>query len=166
MPATYESIATTTLGTAASSITFSSISSAYTDLRVVFFAKGSGTTPRLTYNSDNGTNYSHTDLYGIGSGSGASSREISNNYIFLAGMFDLGTNFQFYTLDIFSYAGSANKTCLITASADQNGSGGVDRAVGLWRNTSAINTIKLQHGNGAGNFDIGTTATLYGIKNA
>jgi hypothetical protein len=35
MPATYEPIATTTLGGAAATITFSSISSAYTDLRIV-----------------------------------------------------------------------------------------------------------------------------------
>ena len=35
MPATYEPIATTTLGSAAASITFSSIAGTYTDLRLV-----------------------------------------------------------------------------------------------------------------------------------
>jgi hypothetical protein len=35
MPATYEPIATTTLGTAAAFITFSSIPATYTDLRLV-----------------------------------------------------------------------------------------------------------------------------------
>lgn len=38
--------------------------------------------------------------------------------------------------------------------------------VGLWRSTSAINTVQIK-GNGAGNLlAAGMTATLYGIKSA
>jgi hypothetical protein len=43
MPATYEPIATTTLGTAAASITFSSIPATYTDLRLISGHKASTT---------------------------------------------------------------------------------------------------------------------------
>ena len=71
--------------------------------------------------------------------------------------------FGLYTLDIFSYTGSTNKTVLVTNSVDQNGSGQVGRVVGLWRNTAAITTITLSD---SSNFAIGTTATLYGIKAA
>ena len=39
MPATYEPIATTTLGSAATNITFSSIPATYTDLRLVLVAR-------------------------------------------------------------------------------------------------------------------------------
>jgi len=49
--------------------------------------------------------------------------------------------------------------------ADQNGSGVVANIVGLWRNTAAITSINLSTLS-AYNFNIGTTATLYGIKNA
>jgi len=61
-----------------------------------------------------------------------------------------------------SYAGSTNKTVLSEAANDKNGSGIVNRLVGLWRNTSAITSI-------TGTTFAGTltgTATLYGIKAA
>jgi hypothetical protein len=37
--------------------------------------------------------------------------------------------------------------------------------VGLWRSTSAINTIKI-YADGAAVFSVGSTFTLYGIKAA
>jgi hypothetical protein len=70
----------------------------------------------------------------------------------------------FTTLDIFSYAGSTFKTTLYTASGDKNGSGAVERGVALYRSTSAINRVDLF--GWTGNLATGTTATLYGIKNA
>jgi hypothetical protein len=48
---------------------------------------------------------------------------------------------------------------------DKNGSGAVWQIVGLWRSTSAITSINFFSSTG-NNFAIGTTATLYGIKNA
>mgnify|MGYP006301342273 FL=1 len=64
------------------------------------------------------------------------------------------------TVDIFSYAGSTYKTCLCTESMDRNGVGTVNRRVGLWRSTSAINTITFSQ---ADNWNVGSTFTLYGI---
>jgi hypothetical protein len=166
MPATYDPIATTTLGTAAASITFSSITSNYTDLRVIL----TGTTasqafPYLRFNADTGNNYSGTYL--DGSGSAASSLRDSN----ISGIYIAGANGDFVAsqpstaqIDIFSYAGSTFKTALSAFSGDRNGGGYVVRTVGLWRSTSAITSVILS-GNG-NNFAIGTTATLYGIKNA
>ena len=67
MTSTYEKIASTTLGSAAADITFSTISGTYTDLVLVL---GSLTTAsasqriRMQLNSDTGTTYSNTDLYG------------------------------------------------------------------------------------------------------
>jgi hypothetical protein len=71
------------------------------------------------------------------------------------------------TMDILSYRGSTFKTSLNTATNDKNGSGIVLRNVGLWRSTSAITSITLldTYG-GGGQFDVGTTATLYGILRA
>ncbi len=154
-------IATTTLGSAATSITFSSIPQTYTDLRLVLV----GTTTVadaifLRYNGDTGTNYSRTVLQGDGS-TAASSRQTSENLIYLTRT-NLDTTLpQLFEIDIFSYAGSTNKTCLVASSQDKNGSGVVVREVGLWRNTSAINEVSLN--SFSSTFKVGTTATLYGI---
>jgi len=168
MAATYEKIATTTLGSAAASITFSSISSAYTDLRLVFVAKsttgGSAiANARLTYNSDNGTNYSRTTLGG--NGSATSSYQNSNNtYIDLALANLSSAQPSFLSYDIFSYAGSTFKTTLLTVQQDYNGSGVIERIVGLYRSATAISTIKIE--STINTYDVGTTATLYGILKA
>ena len=160
-------LATTTLGTGANSITFSSIGSGYTDLRLVFVGISQPTNtrfPALRFNSDTNTNYSNTLLQGNGT-TASSSRETSLSYISLTdssnGMSD--TPPININIDIFSYAGSTNKTCLITTAGDRNGSGVVVSRVGLWRSTSAITSIDLIGASGTGIFGIGTTATLYGI---
>ena len=70
MASTYEPIATTTLGSAASSITFSSIPATYTDLRLVLVHTPSASTgnAQMQFNSDTATNYSYTYRQRIGSG--------------------------------------------------------------------------------------------------
>ena len=164
MPATYEPIATTTLGSAASSITFSSISSAYTDLRISFVpAGGSGANSVIVqFNGDTASNYSRTAIYGDGT-TATSARNTAQTRISYAAAMQ-ATYPEFFTLDIFSYAGSTYKTCLGTQSSDANGSGYTASIVGLWRSTSAITSVVFT--NNGGNFATGTTATLYGIKAA
>ena len=63
MAATYTPIATTTLGSAQSSYTFSSISSAYTDLILIYngTVTATGKDVRFYYNGDNSSGlYSFT----------------------------------------------------------------------------------------------------------
>ena len=164
MPVTYDNIATTTLGSSVAAIDFTSIPATYTDLRLVLVGtvNTAGVFPLVRYNNNNATNYSMT--YVAGNGSTAYSSRSSNATYFapfeVNGMSD--TVPQIITMDIFSYAGSTNKTTLMTTSGDKNGSGDVERYVCLWRNTSAITSVKLD----ASNWNSGTTATLYGIKNA
>lgn len=163
MPATYEPIATTTLGSAASSITFSSIPGTYTDCKVVLRAVLDGTTAssfRIRFNSDTGTNYSRTGLSGNGT-SASSFASTSATGIVFGGV---DTSGFFVIFDVFSYAGSTNKTVLLEQNMDNNGSGSVGRIVGLWRNTNAITAIELS--TLSGDFPSGTTATLYGILKA
>lgn len=161
MTATYDPIATTTLSSATNSITFSSISSGFTDLRLVLFNRGDlGSTILVRFNSDSGTNYSRVRLQG--DGTSATSSLSTNQTAVICGNQPSATNvWGLHTVDVFSYAGSTNKTCLITASEDANGSGSAQRQVALWRNTAAINTLTISASN---NFSAGTTATLYGIK--
>jgi len=162
MANTYEPIATTTLGSAANTITFSSIPSTYTDLRVVWFGIQSTSQFRFRFNNDTATNYSLTVLQGDGS-SVTSSRFTSQSFIY-ASTSAAATYGAFMSIDVMSYAGSTYKTALVTTSRDLNGSGSVDRAVGLWRSTAAINRVDLFLG--SGNMDAGATATLYGILKA
>ena len=69
MAATFEPIATQTLASAASSITFSSIAASWTDLRLVIIGTAAAANyVTLNINSDTGANYSQTVLYGTGTG--------------------------------------------------------------------------------------------------
>jgi hypothetical protein len=166
MPATYEPIATTTLGTAAASITFSSITSAYTDLRVLFIPTGTATQDLLVrFNSDTASNYSSTTLIGNGTSALSFRSTSSTSFLIDQGMPGISTTSPtMYDLNLFSYAGSTFKTVLNRTSADLNGSGQLCANVGLWRSTSAITAIEFR--TASTTFAAGTTATLYGIKNA
>jgi hypothetical protein len=168
MPATYEPIATTTLGSTATTITCSSISSAYTDLVCILVGRQTtfGYQPGIQFNSDTAGNYSATELFGDGSAA-SSLRETNATYINSARGTELSTTIpSFVKFNIFSYRGSTNKTVLTEYAGDYNGSGVVERTVGLWRNTSAITSLTIMSANGSGNLAIGTTATLYGILKA
>ena len=157
---TYTPIATTTLGSAQATVTFTSFSG-YTDLILVTSTKGSTTNyPKINFNSDTGNNYSRTVL--TGSGSAATSGRASNS-----GRIDLTSNasnssaeFNLNTItQILNYSNSTTyKTVLIRAN---NASDGVDATVGLWRNTNAITSFEI--GLNTGNFATGSTFTLYGI---
>ena len=82
MASTYQPIATNTLGSAAASVTFSSISGAYTDLVLIMNA-GSSTTNAdvdINVNGDTGANYSRTILYGTGSTAGSTRYTGASNF--------------------------------------------------------------------------------------
>jgi len=164
--ATYDKIATTTLGSAASSITFSSIAASWTDLRLVLgnLVVASGTPSlQLQFNGDTAANYSNTYLAGSGtaavSGSGTGQTQINSSFALNA------TTPIAIFVDAFSYSGATYKTVLINEAGDLNGSGYVTARVGLWRSTAAITSITIKNST-AVNYNIGTTATLYGIKAA
>jgi hypothetical protein len=154
---TYTPIATTTLGSAAASYTFSSISGSYTDLRLIV----AGTLTSLEdigiqFNGDTGSNYSITNL--IGDGSTASSGRQSNQTVMLLGALD-GTSQSVSIFDFMNYSNATTyKTGLNRSSA---ASWAVFAKVGLWRSTAAITSIKVMPNN---NFTAGTTLTLYGIS--
>lgn len=164
MPTTYESIATTTLGTAAADVTFSSIPATYTDLILVITANNNSGTAyisRLYFNADTGSNYSYTRI--TGDGSAAVSTRISNDTYGFGGWSNNQSNQMILSTNhIQNYSNTTtNKTWLVRGG--DNG----DRvffAVGLWRSTAAINTIKVQVE--AGTYDAGSTFTLYGIRAA
>jgi hypothetical protein len=162
MPSTYEPIATQTLGSAAASITFSSIPSTYTDLVIVF--NGTATASSylsLQYNSDTGNNYSVTLLRGDGA-TPSSSRYSNINEIYASISL---TNTTTNNNVIFQIQNYSNTTTFKTnLSRANNASVATEAGVGLWRNTAAINAIKVL--SPSNNFATGSTFTLYGIKAA
>jgi hypothetical protein len=158
MPSTYEPIATQTLGSTASSVTFSSIPSTYTDLILVNNFTNTGIAYMiLQFNSDTGSNYSCTSL--SGNGTTPSSNTYSNEaYLNLTS----SSGNQMTIVQIQNYSNTTTfKTYL---SRYGNASVETTAFVGMWRNTAAINsvTVKLN----LNSFAIGTTFTLYGIKAA
>jgi len=157
---TYTPLATTTLGSAASSVSFTSISGSYTDIQIVFSgAITSGFDAiGLQFNGDTGSNYSR--VYMAGNGSAASSSLNSGQTSIQIGI--MGTEQSNSIFNVMSYS---NTTTYKTALGRGNSSANATRAgVGLWRSTSAINRIDLIAGSST--FISGSTFTLYGIAAA
>jgi hypothetical protein len=163
----YDSIATVTASGSASVLTFSSIPSTYQHLQIRGIARdGVGSSITMTFNSDTSGNYARHRLTGDGS-SAAASGSASTAFIPLLGAAGIGSatsTFAALIIDILDYANTSKyKTARALNGLDQNGSGGVELASGLWQSTVAINTITLTDG-GANNFSTGTTFALYGIR--
>lgn len=161
LPSTMTPIATQTLTSNAATVTFSSIPNTYTDLMMVVNTITSTASEYMSINlnSDTGSNYSRTRL--SGTGTSASSGRNSNETVGYIGAETYGTNaLKFNTVVHFmNYANTTTyKTFLSRANHIDLAS---EAIVGLWRNTSAINTIKVNS-----NFAAGSTFTLYGIKAA
>jgi hypothetical protein len=166
MPATYEPIATTTLGSATNTITFSGISGSYTDLRVVLSVAGTSATADAMMRVNGNTTSVYSQTYLSGNGTTPATGAVANNtYWYLNLGADL-SSVALITVDLLSYTGSTNKTSLSTFSNDRNGSGYVNTTVNLFRSTSAVTSISLFLLNGAHTFSANTRATLYGILKA
>lgn len=165
MPATYEPIASTTLGSAAADVTFSSVPGTFTDLVLVISGRkstGTGTDDyKLNFNSDTGSNYSQTFLFG--NGSSASSGRNSNLAYGPVGRFASSTASgpSVNVIHIMSYANSNVFKTILDSSASE---ADVIRRVVLWRSTNAITSIKIE--GSLASLGSGTTLSLYGIKAA
>ena len=164
MPAgkTYIPIATTTLTSAQATIDFTSISGSYTDLILVTdFSVTSAGDFYLRVNSDTGSNYSVTRLIGDGT-SAVSTRSSSVGYITPNYNSDQTSQRVIQTWLFQNYSNTTtNKTILCRYN---NAARQAVAAVGLWRSTAAISSINIARS--AGNFDIGSTFTIYGITSA
>jgi hypothetical protein len=163
MPNTYESIATQTLGSATATVTFSSIPSTYTDLVLVcnFGASSSGQDFTFQFNGDTGTNYSFTRMYGNGT-SAISSRETNQSKIYAD---SVGVSTSLQAADIIQVMNYSNTTTYKTALVRvADAAKSTEAVVGLWRSTSAINSISLAMT--SGNLLSGSTFSLYGIASA
>jgi hypothetical protein len=158
---TYTQIASTTLGTAAASVTFSSIAGTYTDLILIVAGKDvtSYAGAQLQFNGDTGNNYSQTILYGDGAAAQSiRGSNVAQMNIGLASNTGMPNN-------IFQIMNYANSTTYKTALGRGNVTDQTLRiGVGLWRNTAAITSVTaLVAGD---QWATGATFSLYGITAA
>ena len=160
--ATYVSIASQTLSSNTSSITFSSISGAYTDLRLIYNIKNSSTSAAgiMTFNGDSSALYSFTNIWG--NGSTANSNNASNNAYINFGDYNSTTE-CFLIIDLMNYSNTTSyKTCLIRTNPSQYSR--IYYHIGLYRSTSAISSVTIT--TGSGQWASGSTFSLYGIAAA
>jgi hypothetical protein len=175
MPKTYEPIATTTLGSAAASVTFSSISGSYTDLVLVTSPATTHSLSTFVYmqfNGDTSTNYSVTEVYGNGS-SALSNRGSSLDTGWIGFDISISNTVGDYASisNIMNYSNTTTyKTFISRANRASSALDyqGTDATVGSWRSTAAITSIVVKNRRGGVdyNFASGSTFTLYGIKSA
>ncbi len=166
MPNTYTPIVSQTLSSATNSITFSSIPSTYTDLILICSCAsslGSGS-PSLgvQFNNDTSTNYSLSQLVGTGSAA-SSNRSTSATEGQLGNMPTASGAFSSIIAHFMGYSNNTTNKTVLARSSDADNY--VILRANLWRNTSAITTIRLFEGS-ASNLVVGSTFTLYGIKAA
>ena len=168
----YESIATTTVGGGGSStITFSSIPGTYKHLQIRILARSNYAVQltdylKLRYNSDSGANYSVHLLYGNGTTvtalGFASQNENWIQRVSAAGA--TASVFGVAVVDILDYTNTSKyKTMRNLGGSDNNSTGLVYLASGLWQNTAAISSISITAGDGS-SLDQYSSFALYGIR--
>ena len=162
-------ISTTTLSTAAASVTFSSIAADYTHLQIRVNARCAGaytgtTAVRATYNSDTTlTNYYSHYIKGDGSTATASSNNGPNYTFWIGNNNNTASAFSGAVLDILDYSNTNKKTTTRALSGgDWNGSGEISLSSVNWSNTAAISNIVLTAYDG--NMMQYSSFSLYGVK--
>lgn len=167
----YESIATTTLSSPNSTITFSSIPSTYKHLQIRVLAKSSNPSNyssfTFTANGDTGSNYAWHYVFSDGSSAAAGAASSQNfiREINFTGGTTLTNIFFGAIIDVLDYnSTSKNKTFRMLGGSDGNGSGNIHLQSGLWMNSSnAITSLSFTPSDGY-NFIANTQFALYGIK--
>ena len=165
---TYEKIATTTLGSATQTVTFSSISQSYTDIVLIIsnvkHSYAGTDTVRdnvIQFNGDTGSNYSVTQMAGDGS---SASTVRNNNILAINASYPMAsaTAGGILILNVQNYSNATTyKTVLArTASSTQT-----TAQVMLWRNTAAITSMVVGV-SASYTMSAGTVITLYGIAAA
>lgn len=161
----YDSIATLTSGAGATNVTFTSIPQTYTHLQLMYFAAKTDTgitDITLEFNGDGGANYrSHWVFTFDGGGvyNSANSTAMGLGYLYgNDGPRNAGI------IDIFDYTKTtqAKSTRFLTGS--EKISAGTSTLIigsGLWKNTSAITSIKIT---GSATMVTGSKFYLFGIK--
>ena len=152
----YLPLATVTLASSASSVTFSNIPATYRDL--IFVISGTvvtgSTDTQLRVNGDSGSNYSRVFMFGDGTNAASGTASLTG---FLPWN---GSTTQTVGIgQLMDYAATDKHKTLLSRQNTPNL--GVSAQAQRWANTAAITTLNFL-GNG-NSYAAGTTFSLYGI---
>lgn len=176
-PGAYFPIASSTLTSTTSSVTFSNIPQTYTHLELRYIAKGTTTSSGdfvvLRINADGNANNYVTYHFVSGTGSsisaggqltGVDGAVRLGNITTASGSYS-STNFATGIISINDYKNTNKyKTVRVISGYDQNGAGNLAMFSGMYLSKSAITTLTISPN--TNNLRTGTSAVLYGIKGA
>ena len=155
---TYTPLATVTLGSAAASVTFSSIPATYRDLILVITAQRTGTPVNvgMRFNGDSGSNY--TSVYMTGTGSSPATGIVSStNFQLDLYPYPPSSGFNNYIVQMMDYSATdKHKPILVRVNDAGNAT---EASAGRWASTAAVNSLALT----LSNFNTGSTFSLYGV---
>ena len=171
----FQSIMTTTVGTAQSTINFTAIPATFTHLQlrgIVRSSAGSGADDIVfRFNSDTSAIYTGHQAYGDGTGKASNVtngglNRTSLNPAYISANGAIAAAYGVLVIDIPDYA-NTNKYKVIRSlnGHDHNGGGYVLLRQGVWMSNTAVSSINLTLDSG-GNFMQYSEIALYGIKGA
>ena len=168
MASTYTLISSNVLSSSAASVTFSAIPSTYTDLVLRCSTRSDDPSIFLRFNGST-TTYSTTELAGDGSSPYSLRNTAGTGYIYVGdsdGSADTANTFGSFEIYIPNYTAAQNKPLSTFSARERNTTLGIlNVTAGLWRNTSAIDSIFLKPNDSTG-FVSGSSFYLYGIRSA
>jgi len=154
---TYTALATVTLGSTTSSVTFGSIPATYRDLVLIVDCKHistGGIAVIMRFNGDS-SNYSRVLMYGDGSSvASLTSTE-------LVAQFNDNTNNSIGVSDIMDYSATDKHKTILTKTNWPSSGGFVTAQAQRWASTSAITSINVFYS--GTNIASGSTFSLYGV---
>ena len=158
MPSALVPLANLTLSAAQASISLTSISGSYRDLRII--CRTTSTTAGggyIRFNSDSGSNYS--SVWAFSSGGSTGSNSTSGTSFSMFGMLNGNANTDIFEILDYS-ATDKHKTMLNRYDSPQ--ADGTYMIADRWASTSAITSIVFTAT--TGNFASGSTFALYGVS--
>jgi len=171
-PSAFDAIATVSLSTATSSITFSSIPSTYKHLQVRTMARDSvnaaSSASGIRFNGDTGNNYGYHKLYGTGSVVGSTSATSLNGIqhsLLIPAATNTANAFGVAVIDILDYT-NTNKWITTKSFAGYETNGGTEYQLqlgsGYWANTAVVTSLTIY--STSVSFVANSHFALYGIE--
>lgn len=138
-----------------SSMSFTSIPSTFTDLKVVFVGYDDAPLIRIGFNTDTGNN---SVIMLMSNASTATSAGYGTPYIYVLTP-DANAYFTF-SVNVLDYSNTTTQKPWLSRCDISHGAGGVTAAMGNWRSTAAINSIEFA----TTSLTMTGTFKLYGIE--
>lgn len=168
----YDALATTTLSSTTSSITFNGIPDGYKHLQIraryrATSGAGDGTTV-LRFNDDSSASYSSHRIYGYGSGNGGSDNTVSGTSAAIGHSMGATPELQSFcgmVTDVLDYSNvSKNKTIRSLTGTEMNssGTGAIFFNSSAWYNLSRVQSITITTNQTA--FATYSSFALYGVR--